>query len=104
MYRYYITAEDARELDREILYSESRWGRAHAKKYIIHLKAKIESIAKKPYIYTDRVDILPSLRICNYKGSRIIFTIIEAKKSIAVIGFLSSHQDVNSLHNPLSEV
>ena len=97
MYQYFLNREAERELDKELAYSEERWGRQHAQKYAVQLKAKFSSIAKNPFIYPERSDILSGIRICNHKGNRIIFTVIEELKQVIIIGFLSVHQDIGKL-------
>jgi plasmid stabilization system protein ParE len=97
LYTYFLNQDAQRELEQELEYSEVRWGKAHARKYATELKAKLSDIAKNPFIYPERNEILSGIRICNHKGNRIIFTVIEELKHIIVIGFLSAHQDISQL-------
>ncbi len=100
MYQYFLNKDAEREFDKELAYSEEQWGIQHARKYAIELKTKLSSIAKNPFIYPERIDILAGILICNHKGNRIIFTVVEERKQIIIIGFLSIHQNINTDRKP----
>lgn len=96
MYRYFLTREAEREFDNELAYSAQKWGNLHARKYAKELQRKILTIARNPLVYPVRNDILPGIRICTYKGNRIIYTVQEELKQIVILGLLSIYQNINS--------
>lgn len=104
VYTYVLTKEAEREFDRELAYSEEHWGTKHARQYAAELRHKLRSIAQTPQMYAQRSDILPGIRICHYKGNKIIYAIIEQKKQVIVVGLLSNHQPImpDILHKRLS--
>lgn len=75
MYPYKLTSDAQRELDNELAYSVEMWGRRHAQAYAKALQQKILLICANPFMHTERSDILPGIRLCQYKGSRIVYTI-----------------------------
>jgi len=96
MYKYSFVKEAQQELERELAYSEKQWGKTHAVKYAKEIRGKIRKICKTPKLYPFRNDILPEIRICPYKGSRIIYTVLEEKKLVVILAVLSSFQEINS--------
>ncbi len=56
---------------------------------------KINVLRKNPYLYPIRNDILPGIRILNYKGNRVIYTLLEKKKIVTILAILSNYQNIN---------
>lgn len=96
MYFYFLTRDTERELDNELAYSAQRWGKRHALSYAIELQEKFRTIAKNPYAFAERPDILPNIRLVSHKGNQIFFTIREEHKQVIILAFLSIHQQPNS--------
>lgn len=93
MYKLIIIEEAKAELRKEANHSKSQWGIHHGEKYFAALEEKIRKLRKNPLLYPLRNDILPGIRILNYKGNRIIYTLIKRKKLVAVIAVLSNYQN-----------
>ena len=96
MYKNFFVKEAQQELERELAYSAKQWGKRHAVKYANEIRAKIRTICKSPQLYPFRNDILPEIRICPYKGNRIIYTVLETKKLVIILAVLSTFQEINS--------
>lgn len=94
MYRYTLTQDAARELDRELAYSEAHWGKRHAGDYARALQARFSDIARHPFAYPEQPDLLPGIRLCVYKGNRIVYTVMEKEKRVVVLGVFSVYQTV----------
>ncbi len=80
MHKLILIDEAKEELLHEANYSIKKWGRLHGQKYFLELQEKINVLRKNPYLYPIRNDILPGIRILNYKGNRVIYTLLEKKK------------------------
>ena len=74
---------------------KKQWGKLHGQKYFVELKEKIRVLRKIPCLYPLRNDILPGIRILNYKGNRVIYTLLENKKLVAILAILSNYHDIN---------
>ncbi|MBK8189598.1 MAG: type II toxin-antitoxin system RelE/ParE family toxin [Vampirovibrionales bacterium] len=95
MYHIVVTPEAQQELERESAYSESRWGKAHAKKYFAQLRRKIKDLSKAPHAHRAHDDILPGLRLLHHKGSVIVYWINEARKQVIILGVPSIYRELS---------
>lgn len=94
MYRYVLTREAEQELDAELAYSAERWGKRNARDYAEGMRQKLISIAENPFSYPERDDILPGIRICTYKGNRIIYTVHLERKQVIILGLQSIYREL----------
>ena len=69
-------------------------GKIHALKYRKELEIQIKSLRNNPHMFRTRNDILPEIRIRSYKGTRIIYTIQESKKIIAILAILGQTKSI----------
>ncbi len=95
MHKLILIDEAKEELLHEANYSIKKWGRLHGQKYFLELQEKINVLRKNPYLYPIRNDILPGIRILNYKGNRVIYTLLEKKKIVTILAILSNYQNIN---------
>ena len=95
MYKLILIDEAKAELLHEANYSKKQWGRLHGQKYFLELQKKIKVLRKNPCLYPIRNDIFPGIRILNYKGNRVIYTLLEKKKIVAILAILSNYQNMN---------
>lgn len=93
VYTLKIAAKAQRELAGELAYSRKQWGDIHAKLYARELRARINTLRTNPYALQERPDIGTSLRLLSYKGNRVVYTIFEETKTVAVLAVLG----INSL-------
>ena len=95
MYKLILIDEAKAELLHEADYSRKKWGKLHGKKYFLELQEKIRVLRKTPCLYPLRNDILPNIRILNHKGNRVIYTLLEKKKTVAILAILSNYQEIS---------
>jgi len=95
MHKLVLTEHAQREIDKELLYSEDRWGKKHARKYAKEIHQKLQRICENPSFFPLRKDILPDIRIVGHKGNKIIYMVDKTNKLVIVLGFLSTHQMID---------
>jgi plasmid stabilization system protein ParE len=93
-YTVVITPAAERELEKEIDYSLSQWGKQHAERYRKSLLLLVQKIAQAPLSYPPRNTAANPLRWTRYKGNRIVFSVDEASKAIRIIGFPSVYKSL----------
>jgi plasmid stabilization system protein ParE len=94
MYQLFLTKEASLELDRELAYSEEKWGSAHARRYAKELRAKFNTVRKNPKVYPAHDDLLPGIRIARHKGNQIIYTIDDINERIIILGVPSIYREL----------
>jgi plasmid stabilization system protein ParE len=96
MYKLVFTEEADQELERESIYSESRWGKVHAGKYIRNLMKKMKILEKTPYMHRTHDDVLPGLRLMTYKGNQVLYWVSAVAKKVVILGVPSIHRELSS--------
>lgn len=102
MYRVFLTPEAREELNREIAYSEEKWGKAHARRYAHEIRRRIRVIGKNPKVYSISSDIFPGIRIARYKGNQIIYTVVEEDQTVIILGVPSIYRELAPRSVPIS--
>jgi plasmid stabilization system protein ParE len=86
VYKKRIAEEAAHELERELAYSASRWGKAHAAEYARGLAACVHKIRSHPRMYAVFSNGDKDIRSVTYKGTRILYAIEEETQTIVCKG------------------
>ena len=94
-YQIEIVPEAKKELQKELTYSRKNWGQKHSKQYAIEVRAKIKTLKHQAKAFQLRHDILPDIRIMPFRGNRIIYTILEDKKTVIILSVISNFQNIN---------
>lgn len=89
MYLYRLTPNAFRQLDKELTYSASKWGKRHAVAYERELVQKVRTIAKNPKIHPLNPNFGEGARAARYKGNYIVYMIDEAQKIVEILNFPS---------------
>jgi plasmid stabilization system protein ParE len=92
-YRFRLTSNAKRELDKEIAYSVKHWGKHHAKKYRQELLAVIKRIADNPFSYPEHTGIKKGYRVVSYKGNYIVYSVNESEQYIEIVAFPGIYRD-----------
>ena len=105
MYTLIINREAQAEFVREIRYSQKTWGKAHARQYKFDLEAKIYNLKNNPFMNPVKQDISKRVRILKYKGTHVVYTVLESRKEIIILAIQSIYKDITSdvikrLENP----
>lgn len=95
MYELKILEAARQELEKEFEYSAENWGADHALKYAEKMEEQIKALQTNPRLCPLRNDILPGIRIKNYKGNRIIYTLRENQKLVVILAVLSVYQNID---------
>ena len=95
VYKLKIISEAKAELAHELRYSRNTWGQSHARQYAQALRARIKDLQTRAREYPQQNDILKGIRILNYKGNRIIYTINEKQKTVIVSAVMGHARNID---------
>ena len=96
MYSLQIIDEAKAELRHELSYSRKKWGDIHAKQYAKEIRAKINSLRTTAKEHQEHSHVLSGIRILNYRGNRIIYTILEEQSLVVVLAILGNAKNIDS--------